>query len=129
MIKYAITELQGGDADQEETLAFLYFVTQLLGLDGLYLVLSWPPWPLILRLGPEETGLDLVETNFRPFVCPRQYLDILPLKFAWDGLETIIKKSASKFHISWYQRRVKQRSRSNSIIKKQQKSSWSASPA
>ena len=73
-----------------------------------------PPWPSpglrFNSLDPQESGIFFANSG-------KSYLDFLPPQFASDGLETIIKRSASKFRFSGYQRRVKRRSWSNFMAK------------
>ena len=70
-------------ASQISSVLFI-FVVQLVGLDGPYLV--------IRSRTPSKQMFDLF--------LSRQYLGFLPPEFASDGLETIIKRSRSKFCIS-----------------------------
>ena len=90
------------------------FVDQFFGLDGPYLALLGP---LLTSRGSCLTPR-LVENRIRPsqnnvsaknkFAKSKNSIWVfVVLFFCSDGIEHIIKRSASKFRISWYQWRVK----------------------
>ena len=99
---------------------FLLFFFQNLAQDGPYLTLLGLLLASLASVITASTNMNLVSTNFQPFLfanSKKTYLGSLLPKFASDGLETIIKRSASKFCISHLRRRVQQSSLSNIMAK------------
>ena len=89
------------------------------------LALSCSPWPPVQLPRPVGVQSRPGSNKFRLLFFPRPpknsiwtfYLLNLPQMIASDGIETIIKRSASKFCISGYRRRVKRKSWFNFMAK------------